>query len=328
MADASVDAQMFLSALVRAGGGFGEGHLIEIVTGKASQRVCDLEHDKLKTFGVGKGQDEAHWRQIAEELLRQGHVHRGEKDALHLTAKGKEVLFGRQSFHRLTPQEVEVSPKGKKSARELPEFDPAIFEALRSVRLTLAREENVPPFVVASDRTLQEMAQRRPRNLREMAPISGIGQAKLDRYGGRFLKVIARYSRSDAGGDDAPSAPTPPRKPRPKKSSAAGRSAAITRELLGRQSQPEQVARHRGMALSTIVTHMESLILAGEEVDITSLIKPSQQEQLERLFELCGTGSLAKVLQACSKAFTYEQARLVRAKMLVRGKRKPEARSR
>ena len=321
MRDASVDAQKVMSAVARTGGSLEAGGIVDIVTGADSETLRAAGWHAIKTFGVGKDKGPQHWRAIIDELLLQGQLRAdAPTQALAITPTGEQVLFGRRTFHLLERDQAtgRARPGGAEACLEAG-YDPVLFEALRRRRLRIARAQNVPPFVVMSDRTLQEMARRRPRTLQAMSRISGVGEVKLQRYGRDFVEEVNLYisglhvapnTRTHYWGNPPPAPPagTPKRTCKP-----SGDSLAITWELLRQGLKPEEVAARRELSKSTILRHMVKLILRGQPLSISSLVTPEQRAQLEGLFAAHGTDSLTKVLEACNYACTFDQASLVRA---------------
>ncbi|AUH65239.1 DNA helicase RecQ [Paracoccus zhejiangensis] len=190
--DATKAVQKALSAMLRTGEWFGAGHLIDILTGTATEKVQARGHDRLPTFGVGgefnRGQWQAIFRQMmGRDLCRPDPERHG---ALHLTEAAHPVLKG----------EVQVTLRHDMTLRAKPatvlrtqvaEEDEPLLSALKAKRRALAEAARVPAYVIFPDRTLIEMAERRPQTLDEMAQVSGVGAKKLDSYGREFLSVIA-----------------------------------------------------------------------------------------------------------------------------------------
>jgi ATP-dependent DNA helicase RecQ len=194
--DATVAAQKLFSAVIRTGQRFGAGHLIDLLRGKATQRIVDLGHDRLKTFAVGAELDERAWRGVARQLVALGMLRADPRayGALQLTAQAQPVLKGEQRLELRRPSERSGRPPRKTRSRPgaLP-ADPvaqALFERLREERKRIADEQGVPAFVVLHDATLRELALQRPRDMQSLLQIPGIGAAKAQRYGERLLAVI------------------------------------------------------------------------------------------------------------------------------------------
>ncbi|MDZ7792415.1 MAG: DNA helicase RecQ [Spirochaetia bacterium] len=191
--DLSVDAQKLLSAVARTGERFGGGHIIDIVKGGDTEKIRERGHDKLPTFGVGKGKPKKHWQQVLNDLLNRGALQQngGRYPTLSMTETGRDILFGRAAFQvvRRAQQAILL----KKSSKE--EYDPELFERLREKRLELSREKGIAPYMVFSDASLEEMAREIPRDRPAFLQISGVGRKKMKQYGTLFLELIDGYAR-------------------------------------------------------------------------------------------------------------------------------------
>jgi len=190
-------AQMALSCVFRTGQRFGVGHLIDVLMGKATPQVERFNHDKVSTFGIGKTLNQAQWSGVYRQLIAAGML---EADmaaygGLKLTEAARPVLKGEQEvWLRRDPEPEKRMSKAERSARAKEAFaganDDPLWQALKAKRLELAREQGVPPYVIFHDSTLLEIHNRKPQTLDEMGQISGIGQAKLQKYGDAFLQVL------------------------------------------------------------------------------------------------------------------------------------------
>ena len=188
--DVSEIARKFLSAVYRTGQSFGVGHLENILVGNADERAVKLGHDRLSVFGIISGEEVALIKPVARSLLLKDALRNNEHGGLMFGPEAKAILKGDQSLALV------LAPKRDRKRRSEgvpnPSGDP-LFEALRAKRRELAVEAGVPPYVIFHDATLRDMAQIRPKSLRDMALVSGIGARKLDDYGEAFLSVIKRF---------------------------------------------------------------------------------------------------------------------------------------
>ncbi|MDR3467636.1 MAG: DNA helicase RecQ [Xanthobacteraceae bacterium] len=192
--DGSIAAQKLLSCIYRTGERFGQAHVVSVLLGELDERIERLDHDKLSTFGIGKEHDRNAWRSIVRQLVAHGLI------TVDVAGHGGLSISpqGRQFLREKTPLSLRVLKKAKpdrKSARRdatgaLPAADHGLFEKLRAKRLELARSQNVPPYVIFHDKTLAEMAARRPRSMADLGAIPGVGEAKRARYGQAFLEVV------------------------------------------------------------------------------------------------------------------------------------------
>jgi len=190
-------AQMALSCVFRTGQRFGVGHLIDVLMGKTTPQVERFNHDKVSTFGIGKTLNQNQWSGVYRQLIAAGML---EADmaaygGLKLTEAARPVLKGEQEvWLRRDAEPKKRMSKAERSARAKEAFEGAnddpLWQALKAKRLELAREQGVPPYVIFHDSTLFEIHNRKPQTLEEMGQISGIGQAKLQKYGDAFLLVL------------------------------------------------------------------------------------------------------------------------------------------
>ncbi|SDK73396.1 ATP-dependent DNA helicase RecQ [Methylophilus rhizosphaerae] len=190
-------AQMALSCVYRTGQRFGVGHLIDVLMGKVTPQVERFGHEKVSTFGIGKTLNQTQWSGVYRQLIAAGllEADMAAYGGLKLTEAARPVLKGEQEvwLRRDAEPEKRMS-KAERSARAKEAFaganDDPLWQALKAKRLELAREQGVPPYVIFHDSTLLEIHNRKPQSLTEMGQISGIGQAKLQKYGDAFLQVI------------------------------------------------------------------------------------------------------------------------------------------
>jgi ATP-dependent DNA helicase RecQ len=197
--DGTIAAQKALSAVYRTGQRFGVQHLIDVLTGKMTDRVREWGHDSLKTFGVGADIARNAWQSIFRQLVAGGYLsvdvegHGG----LHFGPRATSVVKGEAKVELRQHQEDKLSrksqPAGKRQGAAVGDLegkDAALFEKLRALRLELARAQGLPPYVIFHDSTLVEMARSRPRTEGDLAAIPGVGRSKLERYGADFLAAI------------------------------------------------------------------------------------------------------------------------------------------
>jgi len=197
--DGTVAAQKLMSTIVRLererGQRYGAGHLVDILLGRETERVVRFRHTELSTFGIGTELGEAEWRGVVRQLLAQGLLEvRGEYGVLGLTESAGEVLRGnREVLLRREPERVRATrtPRTKAAPLDLDEPQQELFQQLRAWRAATAKEQGVPAYVVFPDATLAAIAQTRPENRSELSGISGVGAAKLERYGQAVLDVVA-----------------------------------------------------------------------------------------------------------------------------------------
>lgn len=189
--DATEAVRKALSAILRTGEWFGAGHLIDILTGNATAKVRERGHDQLPTYAVGRDLSKAAWGAVFRQMMGQDLVRPDPErhGALRMTEAARPILRGEAqvTLRRDTVSDArDASPIRTQVADE----DVGLLSLLKAKRRALAEAQNVPAYVVFPDRTLNEMAERKPQTLDQMAGITGVGAKKLESYGPAFLEVI------------------------------------------------------------------------------------------------------------------------------------------
>ncbi|AGS38624.1 DNA helicase RecQ [Cycloclasticus zancles] len=193
--DGSEAAQKILSSIYRTGQRFGVNYIIDVLMGKADERIRQNQHEQLSTFGIGKEFSTMEWRTIFRQLIALGfiNVEAESHGSLTLTEKCRPVLRGEQKLAlRKQTKEEKLTTEKKKKSPVRPQDEP-LWDALRALRTQLAEDSGVPPYVIFHDATLMEMIKKRPVEIGDMRYISGVGDQKIKRYGQVFLAEIAKY---------------------------------------------------------------------------------------------------------------------------------------
>ena len=189
--DATDAVRKALSAILRTGEWFGAGHLIDILTGNATAKVREKGHDELPTFGVGRDLSKPAWGAVFRQMMGRDLVRPdGERfGALRMTDAARPILRGEENI-TLRRDTVEKARPGYAVKTLVSDEDASLLSALKARRRALAEEAGVPAYVIFPDRTLIEMAEKRPMTLDDMMGITGVGAKKLESYGALFLSVI------------------------------------------------------------------------------------------------------------------------------------------
>ena len=197
--DATQASRMALSCVYRTGQRFGVVHLIDVLLGKSTPKIQQFNHHSLSTFGIGKGLTQSQWSSVYRQLVAGGYL---ESDieaygGLKLVESAKPVLKGeaevwlRQDVEVVATRKVSKAERGTRAKEGYEEVaDDPLWHALKAKRMELAKEQGVPPYVIFHDSTLLEILNQKPGSLTEMSQITGVGQAKLERYGDAFLEVL------------------------------------------------------------------------------------------------------------------------------------------
>ncbi|AXS42783.1 DNA helicase RecQ [Breoghania sp. L-A4] len=196
MLDGTELARLLFAAIQETGQAFGAAHVIDVIRGSENQKITERRHDTLSTYGAGKAQPKSFWQSFIRQALAGGFlsVNLQKYGCLELTKRAQGVMTRGHPFqyrHVSMPTKAEKSARSRAVPDSLSERDGELLGALKSLRLDLARERNVPAYVVFPDATLIEMARARPASLDELSGINGVGPKKLGEYGEKFIEAIA-----------------------------------------------------------------------------------------------------------------------------------------
>ena len=186
-------AQKALSCVYRVGQRFGMHHVIDVLRGSQSQKIIELGHDKLSTWGIGKDISHDYWLSILRQLIHFGLLQQDitAHSVLKLQPAARAVLRGEVALSLAVPRIEQTKREPERLAKQ--NYDRALFAKLRALRKHISARDDVAPFVVFSDATLIDMCQQLPTDNRSMLAVSGVGQTKLARYGADFIDEISDY---------------------------------------------------------------------------------------------------------------------------------------
>ncbi|WP_151088942.1 DNA helicase RecQ [Hymenobacter baengnokdamensis] len=332
--DGTLLAQKALSASARAQQRVAINLLIDLLRGMRNQAVLQGGYDQLKTYGAGQDLPYLDWYSYIHQMLNDGlfYIAYEEGYALKITERGQQVLKGQLPVSLKKFQVAEKAEKQtratKKAAAEAavagagtPEA--RLFERLRQLRKRIADEQGVPPYVVFTDTTLQEMAREQPTSRIAMLSVSGVGMKKFETYGEAFIEAILQHSppRPVPDATDT-SLNVPPFSeddyapaPRSATAKAADRDVNGTEEttfLLHRQGlSPEQIAEQRGLAVSTIKSHLERAYTKGLDLRMQDFLSDSQLAEIATArAQLGGAPALRDLFDHLREKYDYFQLRL------------------
>ena len=201
--DVTENARKALSCVYRVGQRFGMGHVIDVLRGSRKDRLIQLGHDRLSTYGIGEDQSQEYWGGLLHHLVYNGFLEQnvGNYSVLKLTEDAWPLLRGEQSLTMAEPRvKTEATPEKTSRKSGNIDYDPVLFEKLRTLRKKLADMAGVPPYVIFSDKSLAEMAAFLPVDPETFQLIQGVGAHKLERYGYEFIYEIRMFVNDSAEG--------------------------------------------------------------------------------------------------------------------------------
>ncbi|MCD8413163.1 DNA helicase RecQ [Tenacibaculum finnmarkense] len=255
--DGTIIAQKALSAIYRLREKEGMGTVIDVLRGAKNANVFDKNYQTLKTYGIGNDISWQHWQHYIVQLINQGYCRIAFhlKNSLQLTEFSKKVLFDGQKVQLTTPvefkkEEKTTGVKGKKSTTKT--ATGSLFEALKKLRYRISKEEDIPAYLVFSDATLRALENERPQTDSAFLAISGVGNRKLEVYGGEFMDEIKKFIKDKKQG---------------KKD-----TTLETYKLYKEGFAIDEIAEKRSLKAQTIFSHLSKLYLEGKEIDLQKFI--------------------------------------------------------
>ncbi|HLX13386.1 MAG TPA: DNA helicase RecQ [Bacteroidota bacterium] len=207
--DGTIAAQKLLSCVKRVGERFGAKYVIDVLLGSKAQKIVQNRHNSLSTFGIGEEFTRKQWFGVVRELVHLGYldVVGSEYPVLALNRRSYDLLSGKERILLTQESEEDIAELRESSGER---HNRKLFDELRAVRKAIADGDNVPPYIVFSDASLEEMATLYPQTLEQMRGIKGVGDTKLRRYGAMFIEAIKNHL-AGAGEPLAPEEPAVPR---------------------------------------------------------------------------------------------------------------------
>jgi ATP-dependent DNA helicase RecQ len=189
--DITTASQKMLSAIYRTNQRYGILYIIDILRGSKEQRILQNSHDKISVYGIGQEYSKNQWHTIADKLLEIGALTLGEFRVYKFTPFGIEILKGLHKVE-INSDRLEIKKAiPKRKVTYFDDYDVEVFDKLRELRSSIANQNNVPPYVIFSDKTLKELSKTKPTTKEQMLLVHGIGEVKFQKYGDAFLKLLS-----------------------------------------------------------------------------------------------------------------------------------------
>ena len=317
MEDWTVESQKFLSCVARTKERFGAGHVIDVLRGSRKEKVLQHGHENLSTYGIGKDRSLDEWRQLARSLTHQGFLTQTTDGygILKLNDRSWEVMRNQRNV--LLPIERDAEPAktaDRDESRERPVDVDILFERLRLLRKNLADEQEVPPYVIFSNATLNQMAEQQPTDRKDFAKLSGVGAKKLEQYADDFIAIILDHHLKYPPAEATESTPSKVKQEATPKSKLS--KASTQRETLAMYENGldiDDIARDRGLKPATVWTHLVQLIEAGYAINCDRLVAPERQTVIYEALDAIGGDSLRNLFDHLREEYSYDEIKIIRA---------------
>lgn len=297
--DGSIAAQKALSAIMRVQEKVGMQLLVDILRGSQRREIVEQGYHQIKTYGAGKEYSFDDWIFLLSQMLHLGLLEIAYDDfsRLRITESGRKVLFEHKKVTLALPQ-----PKPKPEEKH-PRFvektkdqtlKEELFDRLVAFRRSIAQQQGVPPYLIFSDATLSEMADKRPLSDADLMQVTGVGERKLQLYGDAFIGAIRRFvlEKTNEG------------------TRVTGSTYLQTWDLFKQGQSVAVIAEMRGISPMTVVSHLATMYERGELLDIRQWVQPEQVDIIQGALTLFSEPyQLKEIFEHFNGAFSYDQIR-------------------
>lgn len=303
--DGTTSARTVLAAVAALDERFGAYYVVDFLWGANSGKIRE-EHKELHLFGKGSDVPKVQWLTLIRDLTERGYLGKreGMYPSLYLTTKGQDILLGKASV-MLTKEKVRQYEPTQAT------YEKDLFVALKQVRNKLAVDEDVPPHVVLSDFTLREIATYLPPDKASFRRMPGFSDVKIEKYGRQFWDVVANYCTENQLESRMHLRAEKQTRERSERDSETKRT---TLEMFNLGHQIETIAVMRGLAVSTIESHL-SYYVQQQKLKLEAVVEPDAIQEIRKAFERSRTRTLSDIYNSLEGEYTYGQIRMVQADM-------------
>jgi ATP-dependent DNA helicase RecQ len=311
--DATEIVQKILSAVIKTGNMFGRSYVVDVMRGSRKKQILSNGHTNLSVFAIAKDHSKDDLDYFFNALLEEGLIVKENTkfSTIKISNKGINFLKNKETINLFKPQKQRVSVKKEK----IVDYDEILFLRLKALRSTIAKEENVPNFVIFGDVALREMAYYFPVNQENFAKITGVGEKKLEDYGERFMALIKghvkrfRLTPKEIGKGALAKRKTE----KPKVNSLFSARYRVTKEMIKKEKSIKEIAEKQNLKFETILNHIEKLLQNGEKLEIDYLKKNLKNySKIEKAFLNSKDRKLKPVYEALNGGADYDEIKLSR----------------
>ncbi len=299
---------------------FKEDQIVDIITGNKTTSIVKFKHNKLKQFGEGEEYDAKFWSNIVRLAIFDNLIVKDVENygLLKITSKGEQYMVNPYSIMTIKPdvekeeeEEEEMDTPVVGGVEDA--FDTTLFSLLKDLRKTISKEENIPPFVIFQDPSLEDMCIQYPTTIEEMTHIAGVGTGKAQKYGRRFIELIKNYVEENEI-----------ERPQDFVVRSVVKKSAIKVfiiQSIDRKLSFEDIAIAKGLDMNELLTEIEMIVASGTKIDIgyyiDEEIEPYHQEDILDYFATADSDSVEKALDELGDdEYTMEEIRVMRIKYL------------
>lgn len=288
--DITIEAQKIFSCIYRMNQQYGSNLVAAVLKGSKQKRIYELSLDQLTTYGIMQEHTTSEIINYINLLTAEGYLATtgGKYPILKLTDRVKPILRSEEKLIISLPKTPKVTPN-----------QDALFKKLRDLRLQIARVDNLPPYVVFSDKTLHDMCMKLPKNRETMLQVHGVGEVKFNKYGEDFLQVIAQHNKPFLNSFDEKNI-------KPKNSTRTKTLSHIrTWELYQTGKSLEEIATERDLTIKTVEGHLLKAATDGYEIDWTKFLDPGDEKVIMDVIQEEGMKKLRPIKEKLPERITY-----------------------
>ena len=316
--NASEQVQLAIEIIQTVKQQFKEDHIIDILTGDKTTSIIKFKHNKLKQFGEGQEFNKKFWSNVIRLAIFEGLIIKDIENygLLKVTPKGEKYLSNPYTINIAKPvtddsdedsdMMDEVVPKGDA-------IDKTLFSLLKDLRKTISQKENLPPYIIFQDPSLEDMCIQYPTNIEEMTHISGVGAGKAQKYGKPFAELIKKYVVENEI-----------ERPQDFIVKSVVKKSAIKVYIIqsiDRKLNFEDISIAKGLEMNELLTEIENIVASGTKLDISyyidEYIEPYHQDEILEYFSEAETDSVEKALKSLGEdEYSLEEIRIMRIKYM------------
>lgn len=307
--DKTIDAQKVISCVYRMKRPFGIGVIVEVLRGSKNKKLIEQGLDKLTTYGIVKDYTKDELKDFINTLISHGYInYGGEFPVVTPNKNSLKVVKGEEKVYF-------------KEARKVKKIttDNDLFGLLRGLRMYLAGEEGIPPYMVFGDNTLKEMSTRMPLTKEQLLDISGVGEKKVEKYGEKFIEKIKEYVdekniKVDFKFENDIKLPKATEKKK-RRTTEKEKSYEISIRMLREGKSLKEVSKERGSTIGTISTHIQTFLGEGKNIDFNisfeGLFTDEEEKEILEAGEKVGFSKLTPIKEIVNKDISYDKIKLV-----------------
>ncbi len=315
--EAEQTVKMVIEAVQQTGERFDLNHLSDVLIGKNTQHVKSYNHDKLKAFGIGKDHDEAFWKSVIRQTLLNEFIQKDIENpgVFKLTQKGIDFMIDPFPIELSKDHEYDSEGEEEEIERETintTAYDKTLFDMLKTLRKSVAKQMDLPPYVIFQDPSMEEMATLYPTSFEDLIKIVGVGESKARKFGKPFLELIESYVEENdiITASDVLI----------KSSGMKSKNKIFIIQQIDRKIDLEEIAETKDMTYDKLLDEIENICYGGTKLNIDyyidHILDDDRQDEIYDYFLNAETDSVKEAMEELGDEYSEEEIRLMRIKFM------------